>query len=143
MKRELKFRIWDNLKKTYLKKIRLHPIALDDGVSGFIQHPDGHTIEQFTGLRDKNKKEIFEGDIVTTSPSASCLTSILSPEDFTSYTRGQIKLVCGSWKVCQAYLGATFLYDFVDCECCPSYSIEVIGNIHENPEPLDSKLKND
>ena len=68
--RELRFRVWDNEKK------ELVYFANDDwdiyGHSGDIM--------QYTGLKDKNGKEVWEGDIlkVTISPtiSSGCLYTV-------------------------------------------------------------------
>lgn len=151
LKREIKFRVWFASKKKYSCFVNN---SVGDAVS-FGLEPCGHLtaidrfgdeilineadtiIEQFTGLTDKNSKEIYEGDIVTTRPSAGCLTSVLSPEEFTSYTKGEVVFSAGSWRIQQSYLGAVRLYEFTNCECCPAYSIEIIGNIHENPELLN------
>lgn len=55
--RQIKFRFWDVTYKTFAKTE--HMI----GESGFEKLRD-HIPSQFTGLHDKNGKEIYEGDIV-------------------------------------------------------------------------------
>ena len=63
MSREIKFRAWDNRKKTFL-----HSSFGDKMFPDFIKRVNysqgRYVLEQFTGLTDKNGKEIYEGDIV-------------------------------------------------------------------------------
>ena len=70
--------------------------------------------EQFTGLHDKNGKEIYEGDI---------------PDGY------------GAVFFSNEYLGYFAKSNEFECEYKPIYDIpiiEIIGNIHENPELLEA-----
>lgn len=57
--REIKFRAWDGDKMIYDIPLYGSHLGINDFIFG-----SALTIMQFTGLKDKNGKEIFEGDIL-------------------------------------------------------------------------------
>ncbi len=88
---------------------------------------DENTIGQFTGLLDKNGNEIYEGDIVIIQEFKKPL-GVVTWHDCGYFF---IDTTNGEWK----HFGNRFrpLGEIVDVV---RIQIEVIGNIHDNPELL-------
>ncbi len=127
MNREIKFRGWNKKNGTWLYGFYLqnrgeHFVCPDELATGKVfedYEVDLESVGQFTGLRDKNGKEIYEGDIIR-------------------FCKGQKKDKSGHWVddtedrvVIWPHCGFS-ISDLSKCED----SIEVIGNIYENPELL-------
>ena len=102
---------------------------ISDRQDGIIYRVRADTVGQYTGLKDKNGKEIYEGDIVEVKDKRYELHGI----GIVEWDREN-----GLWAV---YFpdtqGATMLRDWLPKEYEASLSTEVIGNIYENPELLE------
>lgn len=124
MKREIKFRAWNTHTRTMIDLKKITPLALDpamgecDGL--YLPFQDAFELMQFTGLKDKNEKEIYEGDIVKTGTDK--LMVITWSKRFASFCIEREGWAFSHW------FGEAF--EANDCE--------VVGNIHENSELLTS-----
>jgi len=113
MNREIKFRAWDDREKMW---VDLSNRAIsEDGKVCFVEDQflslDEHfpILMQFIGLKDKNGKEIYEGDIVK---NHNGYTKFIEWEDGGFVVKSKTRI------------------DF--CQDCAD-NCEVIGNIYENP----------
>lgn len=95
---------------------------------------DKETVGQYTGLKDKNGKEIFEGDIITFE-DAHCYSSENSTEYDFFKNVGSIK-----YDNEQAQFFVTNCQS-VDLKTVFEYinESEVIGNIQDNPELIEGE----
>jgi uncharacterized phage protein (TIGR01671 family) len=124
MKREIKFRKWHK---------ELTDMTFWDGSKGsnnlfwhtLTKYPEMYILMQFTGLHDKNGKEIYEGDIVrgryfiqrSFDPDASPAIA---------YFEGVISFAEGCFYVKGEHNQCSFSFTY------PDYEMELIGNIYEN-----------
>lgn len=126
MSRILKFRAWRKGNMTYNHSFNLNIggeiYFLDETGEWQMDEDKEATIMQFTGLLDKNGKEIYEGDVLAPmSPSVGPMHIIWEEGSFICYNR------FGRWGP---------LYKLTESQFTEIYAIEVIGSIHENPELL-------
>lgn len=100
-------------------------------VAYVVNQVDSETVGQFTGLHDKNGKEIYEGDIVKwilTMPGVGVNGGY---DEYETEEIGEIQWDAGALHLGE-YCAAGFAYDSED------YA-EIIGNIHDNPESLKTE----
>lgn len=91
-----------------------------NGAVGYEQYrviPD--TVGQFIGVLDKNKRQIFDGDIVRTKYGRICKVVWFSPQ------------LCWDLYPLECKSKTPDTYDLFKSE-----NLEVIGNIYDNPEIL-------
>lgn len=121
-KREIKFRAWDGDKMRY-NVLAGHGdyVAEHEDDSIWWWHEPPKAIMQFTGLLDKNGKEIYEGDIVEAKNWNPMCYTVEFIEGGFCFTHPKLK---GS------PIDINLMFSSQGCACA------VIGNVHENPELL-------
>lgn len=131
MSREIKFRAWD---KNHNCMVSHRSFASffnpNDGgnattVLGY--NPDWVVLMQYTGLKDKNGVEIYEGDVVR-------FTMKLVPRSkkVTAYV---------TWNVKSAHYQLNFTEtSFTGFADKVPFDVEVIGNIYESPELMTTTI---
>lgn len=114
----IKFRAWDNECKVIREYDELKGLTLDAlDASDF-------KLEQFTGLKDANGKEIYEGDIIVSKPNEPTF----EPLKIGVVKRSKID---AGW----SYRTATDEYNIWTSGKYRTY--EIIGNVHANPKLLE------
>ena len=126
MSREIKFRIWRAPDEyTKVSWMESWDSLLNYSMSDIFQldNPDD-VLEQFTGLKDKDGKDIYEGDIVHGYDQ--------EPDRDDGYIGSSvIEVVNFKW-------GSFWLGDFKNqIMLYTPPIIEVVGNVHMNPELLE------
>jgi uncharacterized phage protein (TIGR01671 family) len=119
--REILFRAWHKDLNEMFYKVRVSDCDWCTYDTHFCGRHD--TLMQFTGLLDKNGKEVYEGDVVNV---------------FGKYSNDQTCVV--EYQECEMCFGFTtqdgsyMIMDEIYND--ERFGIEVIGNIYENPELL-------
>ena len=123
-----KFRAWDSVEKKFVE----HFFITDNGLICNMEKPTSSynspvpiekselILMQSTGLKDKNDKEIFEGDIVKMSKD------VYSEPTYYEVVRHR----GGAYRLESKQHGCELWLRHTDCE--------IVGNVYENKELLDA-----
>lgn len=125
-----RFRAWD---KEFKEMVQVDALVFDEQIikatykNGNVVKEDlkNYILMQSTGFRDKNGKEIFEGDIV----------KVTDDDERTNFPDGGIGTICGLDEIFMWYIDGQVHNGLFDIS--QEYYIEVIGNIYENQELLE------
>lgn len=143
MNREIKFRAWDNFSKEMMNDFNCYA----DFDNGFLRAKGSsagqYSLMQFTGLLDKNGKEIYEGDIVLvpdqyTMPVTDEGQGPIEPCNH--LVAIEFREGCFGFEIPKSDDGETGWFTFpVWSEYSDIKEIEILGNVCENPELLTQK----
>ena len=129
-----KFRAWDKRFSEFVEDFfvsedgKIYKKSIDTGYGIAISREtsDEVILMQSTGLKDKNGKEIFEGDILIVSDEHSWVEVV-------SYNQGKAMFVTEEINR-EFKVPETPLYDLFNTNI---FKFEIVGNIYENPELLE------
>lgn len=133
--RTIKFRVWSNTKQCFLESVagkegvlfevvadkKIYKLSLDNLLP---ESCYSTTIQEFTGLKDTNNVDIYEGDIIRYERLSECTR-------FINGYRSTVEFIDGSF----GFIMKGFNNMFMDLR--EDYNIQVIGNIFENSELLN------
>jgi len=126
--REIKFRAWDENSQEMIYEIGITPegipYSIPDNAEAsdqFNYYPSCHKM-QYTGLKDKNDREIYEGDVVK-----GINFNMTRPQRFI----GEVEYSYNGFSV-----KGVKQYKGLRCEL--NMNFEVIGDVYRNPELLEA-----
>lgn len=121
--KEIKFRVWDKVSEIYLNPENLYLRMSGDLLLVSIQPElknagiESVVLEQYTGLKDLNGKEIFEGDIVK-------MRFAEGAEERNVEIKFKDASFCAETEYWTSYALA-------------EHDLVIVGNVHTNPELLE------
>ena len=120
--REIKFRAWDKINKEMfnVESMNFQERRVYRDIVSYREF-NGVELMQYTGLNDKNNKEIYEGDILFESFGEKYYKVIFENGGFRAEFNGDFE---------------EHFFDLIDVV---AQSCKVVGNIYENPELMEDE----
>lgn len=138
MNRIIKFRAWNPESKQMIDLHKITPLALSDemntqlslqGMDGlFIPFSDKFILMQFTGIKDKNGKEVYESDIISYNDFYEGDYKTTGGVGYVQWDE-EGHAIC-SWGKDEEYICSTW-------DAIKNYGGTIIGNIYDNPKLLN------
>lgn len=149
--REIKFRAYCTLDNTRIEPMTLQEMIYSKKSNATLSDLNEYFIyEQYTGLKDKNRKEIYEGDIVEIKNSSRLTKGYVDfPEGYKGKCISEVKIIEGHTYVWINSIikgnilrfGARLLFEglskHIDMRGVATSDLKIIGNIHDNPELIN------
>lgn len=134
MQRQIKFRAWNPKIKGFVEFGPLYGLQsiLHIRSDGHWNADSGFTVMEYTGLKDKNGKEIYEGDLLRMKQSAWHYTEHLMRVEWDDEYAVFRAMVIAAYGDTSGTAGVGTPYAMT----VASKNGEIIGNIYENPELL-------
>ena len=134
MSRPIKFRVWDKKYKRFWREIEPFHFILNnsdkhttyesiDDFNEIVINLERFEIQQFTGLKDKNGREVYEGDIIQNSIDHPILFEIIYHKQHAAFKQ---RLINKDFPRIQPS----------SLEFMNIMRVFVVGNVFENPELL-------
>ena len=136
------FRVWNRKINSYVSVT----YQFEEGKASFVPREEGgvfECIELWTGMRDKNSKKIYEGDIVLIQENKEAEFFPLYLDD--KHRKRDIKFLISQPFIIKLTELEPFVFDAYDIatqgiayplEKIRDFVFEVVGNIHENADLL-------
>ena len=142
--REIKFRAWDfeqkkmiyNVEQTYDDNCRGKGGCYGDCCFGEVLENVALEVMQYTGFKDDEGRDIYEGDILHVRERCHGFTVLRSEADNWSEYKGRILFKDGCF-FCLSKFDMDLLGDLMHWNDVDEADIRIIGNRYENPELME------
>ncbi|GIP02082.1 hypothetical protein J28TS4_04890 [Paenibacillus lautus] len=130
MIREIQFRAWDTVQEKMLPvetiNFREDLITLDEGDNSVSDSNEMFILMQYTGLKDRNGKEIYEGDIVKVKIQGGYSDHYCDNEHTKTVIYNNEAACWKPFDRCRMWRDGSNLT-----------AVEVIGSVYDNPDLLE------